>query len=329
MADQILSQEEVDALLSSITSGDVDFSEDEETKEEMRGPSNDLPIYDLTSQTVMMREQFEVLDEVFDRFTNSLRNSMTNSLRMPIEAELSPTEMVKFGEFLEGLSNPTSFHTFRMEPLLGSAMLAIEANLVFFLIDSMFGGKGKQIKMPERDLTLIEQRVMKKFASEVLADLEKAWLFVQALRFSISKSETKVQFVRLVAPSEPVFVVPFSIMMEEFSGNMWLCIPYLLLEPVKDKLSYKNVRDVELENAWSKQLRQLLDEAEVTVAAELGRATNTIRDILNLQAGDIVRLDSGPEVSIPVKVENVPKFTGFPGNVRNNRAVQIEGFFDQ
>ena len=321
MAQQILSQEEVDALLSSVASGDVEFvpPEEAETKEAMA----DLPIYDLTAQNIMMREQFDVLDEVHDRFANALGNYMGSTLGVSVEIELASTEMVKFGEFMEGLSGQTSFHTFRMEPLIGQALLAIEGSLVFFLIDCMFGGTGKGSIKQEREFTLLEQRVMRKFAGDVLKGLEKAWEFVQPMSVSIVKSETKQQFVRLVSPSDLVIVVMTAVSLDEFSANMLLCIPYLLLEPIREKLSFKNMRDIELGNTWTEQLKGLLNESEVTITAELGRSSHTVGNILDLNKGDVIMLDTGPQDLIPVMVEKVPKFFGNAGIVAGNRAVQI------
>jgi len=321
MAQQILSQEEVDALLSSVASGDVEFAppEEVETKEAMA----DLPVYDLTAQNIMMREQFDVLDEVHDRFANALGNYMGSTLGVSVEIELASTEMVKFGEFMEGLSGQTSFHTFRMEPLIGQALLAIEGSLVFFLIDCMFGGTGKGSIKQEREFTLLEQRVMRKFAGDVLKDLEKAWEFVQPMNISIGKSETKQQFVRLVSPNDLVIVVMTAVSLDEFSANMLLCIPYLLLEPIREKLSFKNMRDIELGNTWTEQLKGLLNESEVTITAELGRSSHTVGNILDLNKGDVIMLDTGPQDLIPVMVEKVPKFFGNAGIVAGNRAVQI------
>ena len=321
MADQVLSQEEVDALLASMKTGDIALEVSEE--ESIKSIEENLPAYDLTSQNIMMREQFEVLDEVFDRFVNSLRNSMSTAFMIPIEAELVSTEMVKFGDFLEGLSNPSSFHTFRMEPLIGSSLIVIEPSLVFFLIDCMFGGEGKEIKSHDRDFTMIEQRVMRKFADETIKDLEKAWEFVQPLRVSLGKSETKQQFVRLAAPNDLVIVVVFSLSLDKFSGQLWLCIPYLMLEPIKDKLSYKNLRESELENVWHTQLQRLVNETKVTLTVALGKSSCKVGDVLNLEKGDIILLDTGPQNSIAVMVEKIPKLLGFPGVVAGNRAVQI------
>ena len=321
MGQQILSQEEVDALLSSMDSGEVGFESQEGGETE--GAKPDVPVYDLTAQNIMMREQFDVLDEVHDRFANSLRNYMGSTLGVSVDIELASTEMVKFEEFMEGLSGQTIFNTFRMDPLVGSALLAIEGSLVFFLIDCMFGGSGKGSIKQERDFTLLEQRVMRKFTGEVLKDLEKAWELVLPMNISIGKSETKQQFVRLVSPSDLVIVVMTAVSLNEFSANMLLCVPYLLLEPIREKLSYKNLRDAELGHTWTEQLKALLNESEVIITVELGRTSHTIGNILDLNEGDVIMLNSGPQDLVPVMVEKVPKFLGLAGVVAGSRAVQI------
>ncbi|MCF8127253.1 MAG: flagellar motor switch protein FliM [Deltaproteobacteria bacterium] len=322
MADQILSQEEVDALLSSMASGQLDFEED--GAQDDVSSAEEFSAYDLTSPNIMMREHFDVLDEIHDRFANSLRISVTTTLRMPIDAELTATETVKFGEFMEGIDNPTSLHTFRMEPLIGSGLLVIEPRLVFFLIDCMFGGTGMQEIKQQRDFTVIEQRVMRKFTADVLKELEKAWSFVEQIKISIGKSETKPQFIRLVAPNDIVVVVLFTLSIEGFNARMWLCIPYLLLEPIRDKLSYKHLRDSEMESLWGSKIEDILNDTPVKVSARIGNITQSIGDILSFQKGDLILLDTGPPDSIPILVENVPKFLGSPGIVGGNRAVRIE-----
>ena len=153
MSEQILSQEEIDALLTAVDKGEVDLEEEK---------GDEVTPYDLTSQNIMLRDQFEVLEEVYDRFVDLFRKSLSSSLRRAIEVDLVSTEMVKFGEFLKAFTPPTSFNMFTMEPLFGSALVAIEPDLVFYLIDCVFGGDGKSISRV-REFTLIEQRVMKKF----------------------------------------------------------------------------------------------------------------------------------------------------------------------
>ncbi|MCK5508923.1 MAG: hypothetical protein KAI50_10440, partial [Desulfobacterales bacterium] len=224
MSDQILSQEEIDALLSSVDKGEVDLEVD---KKEAEAKS-----YDLTSQSVMLRDQFYALEEVYDKFTGLLHDSLSLSLRKNLEIKFVSTEMIKFKEFLEGFSNPTSFNMFSMKPLIGASLLAIEPGLVFSLIDCMFGGSGKPITQV-REFTLIEQRMMKKFAVEALNTLEKAIDVVYSVKISLKQTETKPEFVYMVGPNDLVIAVVFSVKGDEFSGNIHWCIPYLMLEPIK------------------------------------------------------------------------------------------------
>jgi len=315
MSEQILSQEEIDALLVAMADGEVDLEKDKKEEVEVQN-------YDLTTQSIMLRDQFYALEEVYDKFSNLFHESLSSSLYKSIEVEFVSTEMVKFSDFIQGFSNPTSFHIFNMEPFIGSALLAIEPNLVFSLIDCMFGGDGKPLTQL-REFTLIEQRMMKKFAAEVLISLEKAWAIICSVTTSLKKAETKPEFVHLVSPNDLVVFVVFSIAGNEFWGNIYFCIPNLMLEPIKDKLSLRYLREKDLEHTWDTQMENLLKNTEVTIIAELGRTTHTIRDLLAFQVDNVLKLDIGPQDLITINVEDVPKFNGLPGIVKGNRAVEI------
>lgn len=315
MSDQILSQEEIDALLSAMDSGEVDFEED--TK-----PEAEIVAYNLTSQNIMLRDQFYALEEVYDKFATLLNTSLTTSLQRSIEAEFVSTEMVKYSECIGSFSNPTSFTIFSMEPLIGSAMLAAEPALVYSIIDCMFGGDGKPTQRM-REFTLIEQRMMRKFALEVLNVLQEAWKIIDPIKVVLKKTEIKPEFVHLASPNDLMVVIVFSVKGEKFSGNLHICIPYLMLEPIKDKLSSKYLRGKEQEHTWCEQLQILLQDMPVTLIAELGVTTRSVRDLLNLQIDDVLQLNTGPEDLVTLTAGHVPKFLGFPGIIKGNRAVEI------
>jgi flagellar motor switch protein FliM len=209
-----------------------------------------------------------------------------------------------------------------MDPLIGSAMLAIEPRLVYSLIDCMFGGDGKPTERM-REFTLIEQRMMRKFAQEVLANLEKAWKIVDPISAVLKKTEIKPEFVHLASPNDLMVVIVFGVKGQEFSGNLHICIPYLMLEPIKDKLSSKYLREKDMEHNWSEQLEMLLQDTPVTLVAELGITTRSVRDLLDLQIDDVVQLNTGPEDLVTLAVDHIPKFFGFPGIIKGNRAVEI------
>ena len=260
MSDQILTQEEIDALLSAMDKGEVDL--EEEVKQ-----SAEVMAYNLTSQNIMLRDQFHALEEVYDKLARLLSAALASLLQRSIEVEFVSTEMVKYTECISAFSNPTSFTLFTMDPMIGSAMLAVEPRLVYSLIDCMFGGSGKPTERM-REFTLIEQRMMRKFAVEVLANLENAWRVVDPIRVALKKTEIKPEFVHLASPNDLIVVIVFSVKGLIFNGNLHICIPYLMLEPIKDKLSTKYLREKDLEHNWSNQLTRLLQDTPITLIAE-------------------------------------------------------------
>ena len=314
MSDQILTQEEIDALLTAMDNGEVDLAEEK--------PEAEVLAYNLTSQNIMLRDQFHALEEVYDKLAGLMGTSFSASLQRSIEVEFISTEMVKYTECIGAFSNPTNFSIFTMDPLIGSAMLAIEPRLVYSLIDCMFGGDGKPTERM-REFTLIEQRMMRKFALEVLSNLEKAWKIVGPIKVFLKKSEIKPEFVHLASSNDIMVVIVFGVKGQEFSGNLHFCIPYLMLEPIKDKLSSKYIREKDTEHSWREQLEMLLQDIPVTLVAELGISARSVGNLLDLQVDDVIQLNTGPEDLVTLTVDNIPKFLGFPGIIKGNRAVEI------
>ena len=313
MSDPILSQEEIGALLSAMDNGEVDLEEKNQPE---------AVAYNLTTQNILLQDQFYALEEVYDKFVTLLNTSLATSLQRSVEAEFVSTEMVKYSECIGAFSNPTSFTFFSMDPLIGSAMLAIEPTLVYSLIDCMFGGDGKPAQQV-REFTLIEQRMMRKFSLEVLHSLKQAWMVIDPISVTLKKTEIKPEFVHLVSPNDLIVVIVFAVKGEKFSGNFHICIPYLMLEPIKDKLSSKYLRDKDQEHTWCEQLQKLFQDIPVTLVAELGYATRSVRDLLDLHIDDVLRLNTGPEDPITLTAGNVPKFLGYPGIIKGSRAVEI------
>jgi flagellar motor switch protein FliM len=315
MSNQVLTQEEIDALLSAMERGDVDM--EQETKKDVEAAP-----YNLTSQNLMLRDQFSALEEVYDKFTRLVQDTLSSSLQRSVVIEFVSTEMVKYQEFIGAFSSPTSFNLFSMEPLVGTALLCIEPNLVFSLIDSMFGGDGKPTTRV-REFTQIELRMIKKFGSDVLIKLEQAWSSIYAIKMTLKKMETKPEFVQLVPPSDIMLIIVFALKGPEFSGNFHIAIPYLMMEPIKEELSPKYLREKDRGHTWAPQLKELLKDTFVSVIAELGKTTQTVRDLLSLQVEDVIKLKTGPDDLISISVDQVPKYQGYPGIIKGNRAVEI------
>ena len=322
MADQILSQEEIDALLTAMDSGDLDVSE--ETQE----AAVEVKSYDLTAQNIMERGQFDALEEVYDKFVNFFQESLSGLFQRVLSVKIISQETVKFGEFIKAFSSPTGFIIFSMEPLIGSALMAFEPNLVFSLIDCMFGGDGKPMEKI-REFTLIERRMLQRIALATLRDLETAWDTAYSLKLNLKKIETKPEFVYLVNPSDQLIIVVFAISTEVFTGNIHLCLPYLMLEPIKDQLSSSYLREKDRASSFGDEIRKLLGRTEVNLVAELGNIIYSVEDILNFEVDDVLKLNTGPQNNVTVNIERVPKFLGMPGVVKGSKAVQITDVIDQ
>jgi len=315
MSNQILTQEEIDALLSAMERGDVDL--DQEAKKDVKAAP-----YNLTSQNIMLRDQFSALEEVYDKFARLLRDALSSALQRSMTVEFVSSEMIKYQEFITAFSSPTSCNVIRMEPLIGNALLCIESNLVFSLIDCLFGGDGKPATQV-REFTQIEQRMIKKFALDILAAFEHSWSTIYPVKIVLRKTETKPAFVQMVPPGDTMLIIVFTIKGQEFSGNFHVAIPYLMLEPIKEKLSPKYLREKDMGNTWSPRLKELLKDTHVTIIAELGRTQQTVRQLINLQVEDVIKLKAGPEDLISISVDQVPKYRGYPGVIKGNRAIEI------
>lgn len=316
MVEQILSQEEIDSLLGAMDKGEIDLDFDKTDEPQIES-------YDISSQSIKLRDQFHALEEIYDNFATLLKSSLSSTLQKNIGVEFVSTEMVKFDEFMAAFSYPTNFTTFSMDPLIGSGMFAIESNLVFPLIDCMFGGDGKPLDNVREAFTSIELRMMKKFSNEVLDCFEKAWEFIYKLKLGFRKIETKPEFVHLVGPSDLVIIVVFAVHGTVFSGNIHFCISYLMLEPIKDKLSSKYLRERDRESTWASEISHLLNQVQITMTGELGRTKKSVQDILTLQLDDVIKLNTGPQDPVTIRVEEVPKYYGFPGEYKGNSSVQI------
>ncbi len=321
MADQILSQEEIDALLSAMDRGEVDL------KQAKKAPPIIEP-YSLTSQNAALLNQFNVLEEVYDTFATLLADYLSSSLNAPLEVELVSAEVVQYGEFINAFSTPTGLVIFSMEPLVGSALLAIEADLSFGLIDCMLGGSGKPLAAL-REFTFIEQKMIEKFAIQTLKIFEKAWAKIYPVKTSLKRTETKPEFVHMVNPNELMIIIVFSLKGEEFSGNVHFCISTIMLEPIKERLSSKFRTEDDIEHGWRIQLQGLLMDTPVSLIAELGKTTYTVRNLLKLRVDDVLQLNTGPQDPITLNIGGIPKYQGFAGKISGNRAVEITKLFSK
>ncbi|MGE3540105.1 MAG: flagellar motor switch protein FliM [Candidatus Tectimicrobiota bacterium] len=316
---QFLSQEEVDALLRGISGGDV------ATEQDTVEGANHVRTYDLTNQERIIRGRMPTLEIINQKFARLLRASLSGSLRRVIDVSAQNVEMIKFGEFLKTLPVPTSMHIIRMNPLRGGALLVIDSKLVFALIDSFFGGPGSSnVKIEGRDFTSIETHMIQRLVDIVFYDMEKAWEAIEPISIEQERSEVNPQFVGIVPPSDVVVITPFEVEMDEAHGAITCCLPYSTIEPIRAKLytGFQTER-LEVDQSWLRRITHQLENLEVELSVEFGSTDISLRNILSLQVGDIIRLDQDYDAPLLVKVEGVPKFTGFPRVMRQKKAVEI------
>ena len=318
---QILSQDEVDALLRGISGGQV-----ETEQEEIHDPS-DVVTYDLTSQDRIIRGRMPTLEMTNEKFVRMFRTTLSALMRKVVSVSTLAVDMIKFGEFLKTIPVPTSLHLFRMEPLRGSAIIVLESKLIFTLVDILFGGTGKEFyKVEGREFTAIENNLIKRVVLSAIGDIEKAWKSVIELKVSYQRAEVNPQFVQIVPPTDIVVVINFEVEVEYTTGILSICIPYSMLEPVREKLHAGfQSEQMEVDRTWMNRFRKGLMKAKVDLVVELGRTEISGSEVVQLKKGDVIPLEQYARDPLNVYVEGIRKFTGSAGVYRGNQAIQVVG----
>ncbi len=315
----ILSQEEVDALLRGISGGEI------ETQPEEYHEPGEIMSYDLTSQDRIIRGRMPTLEMTNEKFARAFRQTLSSMLRKVISVTAVSADMIKFGEFLKTLPVPTSLHLFRMDPMRGNAIFIMESKIIFTLVDIIFGGTGTAaFKIEGREFTAIENNLIKKVVLSALADLEKCWKSLIDLKITYQRAEINPQFAQIVPPTDVVVVMNFEVEVEYTSGVVSICIPYSMLEPIKEKLSAGfQSEHLEVDKAWANRFKSGLLKSYVDIFVELGRAQVLGKDIVNLKKGDVIQLEHYASDPLDIYVEGIKKYNGYPGNYKGNQAVQI------
>ncbi len=316
--EKILSQEEVDALLKGVVSGDVVTT----PKEEESGGTKK---YDLLNQERIIRGRMPTLEMINDRFIRRQSVSWTGALREQIDFLIVGTQIIKFGEFLKKVPLPSSLNVFHMEPLRGSGLFVMDAFLVYLIVDYFFGGKGQTHVKPEgRDFTPIQLRMIKKLVTQAFTDLEFAWQSLMTVKIQHVRSESNPQFAMIVTASEIVVVVTLQVILGETTRDLFLVYPYSMLEPIKEKLYSGLVSDqVEQDGNWGARFRDRLQDCPLTLTVRLGTATVKVLDVLNFTPGDVLVLDQRPDDPMECFVEGYRKFLGTSGVFKGNHACRI------
>ncbi|MDA8090850.1 MAG: flagellar motor switch protein FliM [Nitrospiraceae bacterium] len=314
----ILSQDEVDALLKGVDAGEI---ETEVGEHHVTGARS----YDFASQERIIRGRMPGLEIVNERFSRQFRNSLSNLIMRFVDISVNSMQIVKFGEFMKSIPFPSNINVFKMNPLKGYALAVMEAPLVFGLVEFFFGGKSTPyVKSEGRSFTSIENMVIKKIINIALADIGEAWSIILKASPEYVFSEMNPQFVTIASPSEIVIKVEINVEVEDFTGKLFLAFPYSMIEPVKDKLnSGIQGEKFDIDARWVTKLKETLADSRVFVSAELGRAQLTFGEILDLGVGSVIKIGKSVEDEMDVRVQGIRKFMGRPGQCRGNQAVKV------
>lgn len=315
---KVLGQDEVDALLKGLRDGDVD------TEPEVPEDDGGIVRFDLANQDRIIRGRMPVLEIVNDRFARLCTNALSNAVRKRVELNPISIDMSKFGEFMRSLPVPTSINIFKMDPLRGNAIMIVDSRLVFSLVENVFGGAGSQPKIEGRDFTRIEQAVVDKIVKIALENMEESWRPVQDVKLELVRSEINPQFAAIVPPSDVVIVITFEVELDASLGSMTICLPYATIEPIRSKLhaSFQTER-LEVDHAWVARLKERLLETPVELKVHFGDTTITGNQLLRMQVGDVLVLDTDVEDLLSCTVAGVEKYKGIAGTVKAMKSFQI------
>ena len=317
MNQQILSQDEVDALLQGIT-GESQKLEQEEA------PTGGIRTYDLSSQERIVRGRMPTMEIINERFARNIRIGLFNMIRKSPEVSIGGIKVQKYSAFLREIVVPTNFNIVQVRPLRGSGLIVCDPNIVFSVIDALFGGAGKfHTRIEGRDFSPTEQRVIQRLVDCITAEYRKAWQGIYPLELEYQRSEMQPQFANIATPSEIVVATSFTLEIGETTGSVHFCIPYSTLEPIRDVL-YSSMQgdSVEPDHRWVNLLKEQIKAAEVDLVVELGTAPATVEQLLALKPGDFIELDLLP--MIQAKVDAVPVFDCQYGTSDGHYAIKID-----
>lgn len=317
MAEQeILKQDEIDALLNGVDSGDIDTEGAGDERGTVRS-------YNFSDEVRVVRGRMPTLELINERFARVFRHSLGNLLRQTAEVTVQPVDMQKFSDYLRTLHMPTSLNTVRINPLRGTALVVMTPALVFAVVDKFFGGTGRHATVAGRDFTAAESRVIQLVLNSVFTDLKQAWAPAAALEFEFLSAEMNPHFANLVSPTEIVVVNSFHVDLDGSAGDLHVTMPYAMIEPMRAQLDSGLHSDrVATDGRWYNSLREEIEHADINIRTILGRSQITLGRLLGLKPGDIVPFDF--EGQATVYAEDIPIFRGGFGGSRGREAVKVE-----
>ncbi|HBF07473.1 MAG TPA: flagellar motor switch protein FliM [Gammaproteobacteria bacterium] len=311
----LLSQDEIDALLHGVGDGDID-TESDVSPDGVSG-------YDLSSQDRIVRGRMPTLEMINERFARYTRISLFSFLRRTADVAAGGVQIIKFSEYLYSLQVPTSLNLVRMRPLRGTGLFIFDAKLVFKLVDNFFGGEGRHVKIEGREFTPTENRVVQIVLEKAFEDMEEAWSPVHPVTFEYMGSEVNPSLANIVSPSEVVVVNTFHVELDGGGGDIHLTIPYSMLEPIREILDAGVQSDTDdTDERWAIAMREDIMLANVHMQLKLLKHQMKLRELAKLKKGDIIMVDMPEQATL--YAQDVPIFKGKLGTSRGKYAVQIE-----
>ena len=295
MSQDFLSQDEVDALLKGVTG-------EEDAPAEESSADGGVKSYELGRQERIVRGRMPTMELINERFARYLRIGLFNYMHRSTEISVGPIRVQKYSEFVRNLVVPTNLNLIQVKPLRGTGLLVFDPSLVFLVVDNMFGGDGRfHTRVEGRDFTPTEQRIIQGMLNVVFSEYERAWKPVFEVKFEYVRSEMNTQFANIATPSEIVVAITFTVELSGNSAEMHICLPYSMVEPIRDVLySTMHSEQAASDKRWTGLLTQQLQLADVELVADLGTADVTLRDIVHLKTGDVIPLNIAEKIKAAV-----------------------------
>ena len=323
----VLSQSEIDALLAQLTG---ENAEEVVVSTAAKG-STEARLYDFAHPSKFSKEQLRTLENVFESFSRTVSSFLTGYLRTAVHLEVASSEQLLYKDFNLALMNPVILAMTEWPPLKGTVMMELSNNMGYTIIDRILGGPGFGLKAM-RDFSEIETILLERVLSQIMSYLPEAWETVINIKPRLERLETNSQFAQIMAPNDMVALVVIRIKIGSAEGHLNFCLPHLVLEPIMDKLKtsfWFSTHDAEDIEEYRVQVEEELEKAKVPVSAVIGKTNIMVNDFVNLQKGDVLKLDSYVNSDLEIMIGNLLKFNAKPGTVRGKYAFQISTFIEK
>lgn len=316
---EVLSQNEIDSLLNALSSGELDVDEMKDTGEKQ------VKNYDFARPAKFSKEHLRTMEIIFEHYGRLLSTNLPVYLRKNIQVEVMNSEAVTYSEFSNALSNPVLLGIVNFAPMPGNIIVELASNLGYAMVDRMLGGSGVPLERT-RDFSEIELLIIERIMNVCINLLREPWENVVDIHPRLERIETNSQFAQIISPSEMIAIITINLKIGEVEGLMNVCLPYMTLEDIMDKLNtkywYSTMQERD-EKEYTEAIETMISKAPMPVKAVLGNSSISVNDFVNLQVGDIIRLDTKVDQELDVYVGNIKKFTALPGASGEQYAVRV------